>query len=437
MNTVAFHTLGCKVNHYETEAMMGIFEEAGYKVVDFDDRADVYIINSCTVTNEAARKSRQLARKARRKNPEAVVALVGCYAQVSPDEVKKIDAIDLVLGSDRRKDIVKLVEEVRTGGKEVTDVKDFKKLTTYEDLNINKVKETTRAYIKIEEGCNQFCSYCIIPYARGPVRSRKEESVIQEVERLVRAGVKEIVLTGTHLGAYGLDENNDKALVELIQNLVKVKGLARIRLSSLEVTEVNDDLIRIMGSEDKVCPHLHLPLQSGSNTILKKMKRPYTVEEFKETVDKIRKIIEDIAITTDIIVGFPGEGQKEFNESYNTVKELGFSRLHVFPFSIRQGTPAARMKNQVPGDVKKEYSKKMRELNKKLMLEYQKRFWGHLRDVIIEDNRDSRTNLLTGVTGNYIKVMIENADDSLRGKMCKVRLDKAYNHEYAIGKVIK
>lgn len=435
MKTVAFHTLGCKVNQYESEAMMDLFKKAGYEIVDFAERADVYVVNSCTVTNEAARKSRQLARRAKRENPLATVAVVGCYTQVSPEEVQKINGVDLVIGTARRGDIVKLVEEVMAGRKPSVDILKWKELTDFEELKVNEFRETTRAYIKIEEGCNQFCSYCIIPYARGPVRSRDIESVVQEVKNLVAQGVREIILTGTHLGAYGYDWDDDESLVKLLQKLAVIEGLGHIRLSSIEVTEVTDSLLKLISSEEKLCPHLHLPLQSGSDKILRKMRRPYTTADFREVVEDIRRKIPDPALTTDVIVGFPGEEEEYFQESYNFIKEIGFSRLHVFPFSPREGTPAARMKGQIPGDIKKRYSKKLRDLNKELMLAYQRRHLGQVREAIIEERRDQETGLLTGMTDNYIRVLIDD-DDSYQGRLVKVELTATHNYENALGKII-
>lgn len=436
MAKVAFHTLGCKVNHYESEAMMDLFKKRGYEIVEFNELADVYVVNSCTVTNEAARKSRQLARKARRLNPEAVVALVGCYTQVAPEEVKGIEGVDIFLGTSNRSHIVEYVEEFQNLGTTNIEIVKRQELSEFEDLRVESLQETTRAYVKIEEGCNQFCSYCIIPYARGPVRSRTAESVIEEVGELVGKGVKEIILTGTHLGAYGTDWGKEDSLEKLILQLLDIDGLEHIRLSSIEVTEITDGIIDIMASESKLCPHLHLPLQSGSEKILKLMRRPYDKTEFRAVVKKIREKIEDIAITTDIIVGFPGEDERAFQESYDFVKEMNFSRLHVFPFSRREGTPAARMKDQIPAEQKKEYSSKMLQLNEELMANYQKRFIGTIRPVIVEENRDHETNLLTGMTDNYLRVLLDE-DSSYTGKLVNVRLLRSHNHENLIGELVK
>lgn len=435
MSTVAFHTLGCKVNHYESEAMMDLFKKQGYEIKDFDDIADIYVVNSCTVTNQAARKSRQLARRAKRVNPAAIVALVGCYTQVSPEEVKNIDGVDLFIGTSNRSNIVEYVESVHDQGKADINILERQELNVFEELRVDTLRETTRAYVKIEEGCNQFCSYCIIPYARGPVRSRKHASVVDEVKELVKRGVKEIILTGTHLGAYGYDWDKDNSLEELIEYLVDIKDLEHIRLSSIEITEISDRLLGIIANEEKLCPHLHLPLQSGSNKILKKMKRPYTKDEFRQVINKIRGKVADIAITTDLIVGFPGEDQESFQEHLEFVKEMAFSRLHVFPFSAREGTPAAGMKEQIPGDIKKEYSSKMRHLNEKLMLAYQQKHLGKIRKLIVEESRDHQTNFLTGVTDNYIRVLLDE-DSKYMGKMIDVKLVKSIDYENAFGIII-
>ncbi|MFP4015438.1 MAG: tRNA (N(6)-L-threonylcarbamoyladenosine(37)-C(2))-methylthiotransferase MtaB [Halanaerobiales bacterium] len=436
MTTVAFHTLGCKVNHYESEAMMDLFKKKGYQINDFDEIADVYIVNSCTVTNQAARKSRQLARRAKRLNPHAIVALVGCYTQVSPEEVRDIGEVDLFIGTSNRANIVEYVEEVLHQGEVDINILERQELSVFEELKVDSLRETTRAYVKIEEGCNQFCSYCIIPYARGPVRSRDPQSVMKEVGELVSRGVKEIILTGTHLGAYGYDWDKDNSLEELIEDLITIDGLEHIRLSSIEVTEISDYLLDIIASESKLCPHLHLPLQSGSEEILKRMKRPYTAEEFRRVVRKVRNKVPDIAITTDIIVGFPGEDQECFEEHYKFVKEMKFSRLHVFPYSIREGTPAARMADQLPGDVKREYSSKMRELNEGLMLAYQEKFLGKVRELIVEENRDFQTNFLTGVTDNYIRVLLDE-NSKYMGKLVDVKMIRSYNYESVIGEILK
>ena len=436
MKTVAFHTLGCKVNHYESEAMIDLFAKAGYQVVDFAAQADIYVVNTCTVTNEAARKSRQLTRRAKRRNQEAMVVMVGCYPQVSPGEAGEIEGVDLVVGSANRHKIVDYVEGVRSGLDPGFALLHRDELVDFEDLKVEEWRETTRAYVKIEEGCNQFCSYCIIPYARGPVRSRKPELVVAEVEKLVAQGVREIVLTGTHLGAYGSDWRCADSLVKLLQALVKIDRLSQIRLSSIEVLEISDALLELLAGEDKLCPHLHLPLQSGCDQILEQMKRPYRTEQFREIVNKVRQRLTDPAITTDVIVGFPGETEQYFRESFNFIKEMAFSRLHVFPFSPRAGTPAARMGEQVSPAIKKAYSRELLDFNKKLMLNYQRRFIGQVRPVIIEEKRDAETGLLVGISDNYLRVLIDD-QEQYQGKLNRVQLIKSYNYENALGKIVR
>jgi len=435
MKKVAFYTLGCKVNQYESEAMMDLFREAGYQLVDFQKKADVYLINSCTVTNEAARKSRQMSRRAKRRNQAAIVGLIGCYSQAAAEEVAAIAEIDFMMGSSGKKDIVDKVESLMAGKAASAKIVDFNKLREYEDLNLQSLVETTRANIKIEDGCDEFCSYCIIPFARGPVRSREAESVVKEVTELSQQGVKEIILTGTHLGAYGKDNNSPHALARLLKKLIRIDGLLRIRLSSLEGTELSEELIGLMANEEKVCPHLHLPLQSGSNKILKAMQRPYSREEFAEVVNSVREVVPNLALTTDVIVGFPGETEQTFQETYQFIDKLAFSRLHVFPFSARTGTPAARMNNQLNGNVIKEYSKKLRGLNQKLMLKYQQKFLGSIRSVIVEESRDRQTGLLTGFTDNYIKVLF-SGEDNLKNQLINLNLVESIDAEHIRGELL-
>ncbi|SIQ72382.1 tRNA (N(6)-L-threonylcarbamoyladenosine(37)-C(2))-methylthiotransferase MtaB [Halanaerobium kushneri] len=430
----AFYTLGCKVNQYETEAVIDIFLDSGYQIVDFSEEADVYIVNSCTVTNEAARKTRQIARRAKRRSPGSLVAIVGCYTQAFPDEVSEIEEIDLVMGSNNKAKILDKTEEMLAGRDVDTKVKEYKQLRDYEDLNLKRLSNTTRANVKIEDGCNQFCSYCIIPYARGPVRSRKKEDIVAEVKKLTKQGVKEIILTGTHLGAYGSEKGNSQALTELMQILTEIDELQRVRLSSIEGTEIDSGMMDLISKEDIFCPHLHLPLQSGSDKILKAMKRPYSVKEFKETVAELRKRIPNLAITTDVIVGFPGETETTFKETLDLVKEIGFAKVHVFPYSAREGTPAAEME-QLNGNLVTEYSKELRVVNEALMLDYQKKFLGEKKEVLIEEVRDHQTNLLTGYTDNYLKVLVDGPD-KLKNELVEVKLAETFDSYHILGKII-
>lgn len=439
MKSVAFYTLGCKVNHYETEAMMDKFKSKGYKIKDYDDIADIYVINSCTVTIQAASKSRKYARRAKRKNEKAKVIMVGCYPQVDENEVAQIEEIDYIMGTSGKSNIVELIEEKISSdnnNKLLKDNKNYGKFSEFEEMSIKDLSETTRAYIKIQEGCNQFCSYCIIPYARGKMRSRNKNNIINEVTKLINhKDVKEIVLTGIHLGAYGIENNDKYALVNLIEELSEIKGLKRIRLSSIEVTEVNDRLLNLIQENEKVCPHLHLPLQSGSNKILEKMNRPYTKEEFRKKVNQFREKIPELAITTDVIVGFPGETIEEFRETYDFIKEIEFSRLHVFPFSRRKNTPAYDMKPRVRGDIKKKNAGRLRKLNKRLMSKFNKKFLGENKKIIIEDNKDRETDLYTGYTDNYIKVLVDAKEDDIE-KLKKVRLTDFHNYEALKGIIL-
>ncbi|SFL25791.1 tRNA (N(6)-L-threonylcarbamoyladenosine(37)-C(2))-methylthiotransferase MtaB [Halanaerobium salsuginis] len=430
----AFYTLGCKVNQYETEAVIDLFIDKDYQIVDFSEKADVYIVNSCTVTNEAARKTRQIARRAKRNNAQSIVAIVGCYTQAFPDEVRDIAEIDFVMGSNNKSLILDKVEALLAGKQVNSEVNNYQSLADYEELKLKRLTNTTRANVKIEDGCNQFCSYCIIPYARGPVRSRKKADVILEIKNLVNQGVKEIILTGTHLGAYGSENNDPEALTKLLHDLTDIAGLKRVRLSSIEGTEIDSGLIDLLAESDIFCPHLHLPLQSGSNQILKAMKRPYTIAEFKTTLAEIRAKIPQIAITTDVIVGFPGETASTFAETMTVVEELNFARVHVFPYSARSGTPAAAME-QVNGKLIKKYSQQLRSLNKKLMLSYQQQFIGTEQEVMVEEARDQQTNLLTGYTPNYLKILLTGSDN-LQNKLVKVKLLESRDAYHLQGKLV-
>jgi len=430
----AFYTLGCKVNQYETEAVIDIFLDNGYQIVDFSEMADVYIVNSCTVTNEAARKTRQIARRAKRRSPDSLVAIVGCYTQAFPDEVSEIEEIDFVMGSNNKGKILDKAEEMLAGRDVDAEIKKYKELKDYEKLNLKRLSNTTRANVKIEDGCNQFCSYCIIPYARGPVRSRKKEDVVAEIRKLSQQGVKEIILTGTHLGAYGSENGDSKALTELMQSLSEIESLKRVRLSSIEGTEIDQGMMDLIADEDIFCPHLHLPLQSGSDQILDAMQRPYTAGEFKETVAELRKRIPDLALTTDVIVGFPGETEETFAQTVEVVKEINFAKVHVFPYSAREGTPAAEM-DQLNGNIVTEYSRKLRLINEALMLDYQKEFLGEKREVLIEEVRDHQTDLLTGYTDNYLKVLVDGPDE-LKNELVEVRLEESFDSHHILGKII-
>lgn len=433
MRTVAFYTLGCKVNQYDTEAMVELFQKNGYKVVNSSEIADVYVINTCTVTNLGDRKSRQFIRRAKKNNPESIIVVVGCYAQIASEEVLEIEGVNLVIGTNERNKIVELVESVDINEK-INFVNNIMEVNEFEELSIEKVKGKTRAFLKIQEGCNQFCTYCIIPYARGPIRSRKIENIISEVKRLANNGFKEIVLTGIHIASYGKDLGN-KSLIDVIKEVHKIEEIERIRLSSVEPNLLTENFIEEIKSLSKFCHHLHLSLQSGCNETLKRMNRKYTTEQYRNTVLNLRKAIPDIAITTDIIVGFPGETDEEFNETYEFVKEIEFSQIHVFKYSPRKGTPAAKFKNQIHPDIKSFRSEKMIKLAGELTRKYCERFIGETLDVLFEDRLNYEKNIIMGLTKNYINVAAIG-DENMIGKIVPVKLKEIINNNRVIGEII-
>ena len=418
MKTVAFHTLGCKVNTYESNAMLKIFNEAGYQEVDFKQVADVYVINTCTVTNTGDSKSRQMIRKAIRKNPKATICVVGCYSQTAPEEIEKIEGVGVVLGTQYRSDIVKYVDEHLETGEMVIKVDNVMNLRKFEDLNIDRFKNT-RAFLKIQDGCNNFCTYCIIPYARGRVRSRQKESVLNQAQRLVDNGYVEIVLTGIHTAGYG-EDLDDYSFYELLVDLVKIKGLKRLRISSIETSQIIDEIIDLIGSNEIIVDHLHVPLQAGSDATLKRMNRKYTTAEYLEKINKIRSYLPNIAFTTDVIVGFPGETDEEFEETYNFIKQVNYSELHVFPYSPRKNTPAAKMKDQVNDQIKHERANRLLQLSKELNHEFALKQIGKTLKVLFE-KRDGE--YLIGHAGDYLKVKVKTADN-LIGEIVTIKIDK-------------
>ena len=418
MKTVAFHTLGCKVNTYESNAMLKIFNEAGYQEVDFKQVADVYVINTCTVTNTGDSKSRQMIRKAIRKNPKATICVVGCYSQTAPEEIEKIEGVGVVLGTQYRSDIVKYVDEHLGTGEMVIKVDNVMNLRKFEDLNIDRFKNT-RAFLKIQDGCNNFCTYCIIPYARGRVRSRQKESELNQAQKLVDNGYVEIVLTGIHTAGYG-EDLDDYSFYELLVDLVKIKGLKRLRISSIETSQISDEIIDLIGSNEIIVDHLHVPLQAGSDATLKRMNRKYTTAEYLEKINKIRSYLPNIAFTTDVIVGFPGETDEEFEETYNFIKQVNYSELHVFPYSPRKNTPAAKMKGQVNDQIKHERANRLLQLSKELNHEFALKQIGKTLKVLFE-KRDGE--YLIGHAGDYLKVKVKTADN-LIGEIVTIKIDK-------------
>ncbi|MGE6752000.1 tRNA (N(6)-L-threonylcarbamoyladenosine(37)-C(2))-methylthiotransferase MtaB [Rossellomorea sp. NPDC071047] len=422
MPSVAFHTLGCKVNHYETEAIWQLFKEEGYERVEYDSIADVYVINTCTVTNTGDKKSRQVIRRAIRKNPDGVICVTGCYAQTSPAEIMAIPGVDVVVGTQDRRKMLTYIEEYKQERQPINGVTNIMKNRVYEELDVPAFTDRTRASLKIQEGCNNFCTFCIIPWARGLMRSRDPEEVIHQAQQLVDAGYKEIVLTGIHTGGYG-EDMKDYNLAMLLKDLEqKVKGLKRIRISSIEASQLTDEVIEVIDQSNIVVRHLHIPLQSGSNTVLKRMRRKYTMEFFAERLEKLKKALPGLAVTSDVIVGFPGETEEEFMETYNFINEHKFSELHVFPYSKRTGTPAARMDDQIDEDIKNERVHRLIELSNQLAKEYASQFENEVLEVIPEEIY--KDDLYVGYTDNYLKVVFPATEDMV-GKLVKVKITKA------------
>lgn len=432
MNKVAFHTLGCKVNQYETEAMEEIFEKNGYTIVNDDEVADIYVINTCTVTNLSDRKSRQFIRRAKKINKDSIIAVVGCYSQVSPDEVFEIDGVDVVIGTTDRNRILELCNNAKENNEKINIVRNVKTQKEFETININDIKSKTRAYIKIQDGCNQFCSYCIIPYARGPIRSRGLNEIIDESKKIGIAGFKEVVLTGIHVASYGKDMGNT-SLTTVLEQVANINGIERIRLSSLEPTLIDDEFMKSILKIGKVCDHFHLSLQSGSDTVLKRMNRRYTTDQYKDIVRLIKTYMPNAGITTDIIVGFPGETEEEFNETYEFVKEIGFSRIHVFKYSPRKGTPAAKSKDQVDGNVKNIRSEGLISLGEELMLKFNSKFIGKNLSVLFEEENKKEPGYIEGYTTNYIRVKVKENQDLL-GKIINVKINSKKD-EFLLGKI--
>lgn len=413
---IAFLTLGCKVNSYETEAMQALLMAAGASIVEFNEKADIYVVNTCSVTNMADRKSRQMLHRAKKKNPDAVVVAAGCYAQTAEESAMKETGIDVVIGNNQKKQIVEILENYMAG---VENKRlEIGKETEYEDLSLDTQVEHTRAYIKIQDGCNQFCSYCIIPYARGRIRSRNSQDVVEEVKRLAANGYQEIVLTGIHLSSYGrtsyekLTEESGQPLISLIQQINQVEGIKRIRLGSLEPRIITEKFVKTLCECETVCPHFHLSLQSGSDTVLARMNRKYTTEEYARSVDILKKYYDAPAITTDIIVGFPQETEEEFAETMEFAKRIGFSKIHVFKYSRRKGTVADKMSGQVPEQVKTERSDKLMALEASLGESYREQFLGKDETVLFEESAviDGET-CQVGYNERYVRIAAKTEED--------------------------
>ncbi len=410
---VAFVSLGCKVNQYETNAMSQEFIKSGYEVVEFSDVADIYIVNTCTVTNIADRKSRQMLRRVKEINPEAVLVATGCYAQVGKEELEKIDDIDMIIGNNEKKDIVEIIENYcNEKNAIITDVMHKKE---YVEFGTTTYTEKTRAVVKIQDGCDRFCSYCIIPYARGRVRSRKLENIVAEVEQIADNGIQEIVITGIHIASYGKDFNYEITLIDLLEELNKVKGLKRIRLGSIEPTIITDEFVSRLSKLEKICDHFHLSLQSGCNETLKRMNRRYTCDEFENGTKLLRKAFPKAALTTDVIVGFPGETDEEFSKTYDFLKRIAFYKMHIFKYSQRKGTKAAVMPNQVDGAIKEQRSKVLLELSDENEKMYNSEYVGKTVEVLFEE-KDGE--FYKGHTTNYIEVLAKG--DNLENAICDV-----------------
>ena len=404
---VAFHTLGCKVNTYETDAMEQMLLSHGYEIVSFENQADIYIINTCSVTNMADRKSRQMLHKAKKKNPNAVVVAAGCYVQAAPKEVLADAGVDLVIGNNRKQDLVQILEDYFKEHREEAVI-DINKEQEYEGLELDFVSDHTRAYIKVQDGCNQFCSYCIIPYTRGRVRSRAKQDVISEIKRIAKNGTKEVVLTGIHLSSYGKDLKNGTDLLDLIKAVHEVDGIQRIRLGSLEPRIITLEFAQELRRLDKFCPHFHLSLQSGCEATLKRMNRHYTPEEYYEKCELLREVFEHPAITTDVIVGFPGETEEEFEETYKFLEKVNFYEMHVFKYSKRKGTRAAEMENQVPEPIKTKRSNILLELTRECSKRYRSFWIGREVNVLLEEKIVLDGEVYTvGHTKEYVKAAVK------------------------------
>lgn len=406
---VALHNLGCKVNAYELEAMQEMLEKAGYEIVPFAPGADIYIINTCTVTNIADRKSRQMLHKARKMNPQAIVIAAGCYVQAQKNMEQIDDAIDIVLGNNRKQDLLFVLENYKKGSGQEKDMISLEKPVEYEELQLSSTGEHTRAYLKVQDGCNQFCSYCIIPYVRGRVRSRKKEEVLEEVLRLTKNGYQEFVLTGIHLSSYGVD--CEDSLLELIKAVHEIEGVKRIRLGSLEPRIITEEFAQALGNMPKICPHFHLSLQSGCDATLKRMNRKYSAEEYLEGCKILRKYFKNPALTTDVIVGFPQESEEEFAQSKNMIESVEFYETHIFKYSRRQGTRAAEMEGQIDEAVKTERSHKLIQMGKEKKQKYMESFLGHQVEILFEETAQIQgEEYWIGYTKEYLKVAAKSKE---------------------------
>lgn len=423
MLNVSFITLGCKVNQFESEAMMELFEKEGFKIIPACEKSDIFIINTCAVTKESDRKSRQLINKAKRINKNAIVAAVGCSVQLNSERISEETSVDIVIGTKNKSEIARLIKEKLNNRDIYVNVDKFRPHENFEELSISKEHDKTRVNIKIQDGCNQFCSYCIIPYVRGPIRSRDSKDIIREVSALSENGYKEIVLNGIHVTSFGKDLGKEDALISLIEDINGINGIERIRLGSLEPSIITESFMQRLSKLHKTCDHFHLSLQSGSDTVLERMNRRYTSSEYKQKVDLIRKYMPDSGITTDIIVGFPGETDDEFNETLEFVKKINFSRIHVFKYSVREGTKAAGFENQIDEKIKSERSKRLISLADESAQDFMNHMLGKTVSVLIEKKTD---NMYEGYTTNYIRALIESKEN-IENQIIEAKVTKTHD----------
>jgi len=432
--TVSFTTLGCKVNQFETEAMAELLEKEGFKVVSHQEKSDIYIINTCAVTKESERKSRQFINKAKRLNKDALVVAVGCSVQLNSEKINEETDVDIVIGTKHKGDVARLIKQKLNSYNcndsnseninKPSSIEKFKGKEDFEELKISTVHDKTRANIKIQDGCSQFCSYCIIPYVRGPIRSRNHNDIIDEVKKIVFNGYKEIVLNGIHISSYGAENKEENSLLKLIESINSIDGIERIRLGSLEPNIITEDFAKQISKMDKVCHHFHLSLQSGSDSVLSRMNRKYTSTQYLNNVEIIRKYMPESGITTDIIVGFPGETEEEFNQTIEFVKKIEFSRIHVFKYSIREGTKAADMKDQIDDKTKSIRSKQLIDLGEIISNKFMQKFIGKRMTVLVENQKDN--NIFEGYTTNYLKVLIES-DNNIKSNIIEVKINEISN----------
>ncbi len=434
MKKCALHSLGCKVNSYETQAMQKMMESAGYEIVPFGEEiADIYIINTCSVTNIADRKSRQMIHKAKKLNPEAVVAAAGCYVESAGDNID--EDVDIVIGNNEKSHLIEILNEYFEHMVKEKSV-DIGKVTGFDELNIDSPLEHTRAYVKIQDGCNRFCSYCIIPYVRGRIRSRKPDDVMAEIKRVAASGCKEVVLTGIHLSSYGLDfKDSTVKLIDVIEAVNRIEGIERIRLGSLEPLIVTEEFVRRLAKCKKICPHFHLSLQSGCDETLKRMNRRYNVDEYYKGVELLREYFPDAAVTTDVIVGFPGETEEEFNITKKYLEKVCFYEMHVFKYSRRKGTAADKMPDQIPENIKSERSTELLELNEILSNGYREKYIGKKVKVLLEENHIiENKKYIIGFTDTYVRVALENPEEKLyTNQIVNVRVKKLFEKDMVIG----